>query len=403
MNKLLQTLLASITARFIKIWSKLKIIVTPTFWRTKFYTKVRQGFSKLFDIKPRNQQDYYGIFRWLVSKRLAFASVVVLGVLCLWYVVAMTPVKSATTRINTYYYNAIPLKFKEGSVRILGEGGYLAYEGQVADMQCEGQGTLYNSLGQMVYQGTFSDSKFNGEGTAYFPQGAVSYMGTFVDNLYHGQGSQFISTGSIAYEGGFISGLRNGQGMLYNKAGNLIYTGTFLHDNIVYSEFIDKGTTEVGKMYTGSTAVYRTEDEYCVSMPEISAVYAIADGSNSLEEEWNLQSVTVISSEITLEGETLNNMNDITNTLGEPQYFGVSWVNLSEAVAMNLLSKQGHSELGTVGMESVSVFDDVYAVSRYNQEIQVYIYGYEHNGLIYTFYTGGAGRENFQMYAIELA
>lgn len=403
MNKLLQTLLASITARFIRLWSKLKIITTPTFWRTKFFTKVRQGLYKLFDIKPKNQQDYYNIFRWMVSKRLATASVVVLGILCLWYIVSMTPEKSTSSRISTYYYNALPLKFKDGSVRILGEGGYLAYEGQVEGMQCVGQGTLYNPLGQVVYQGAFSDSKYNGEGTTYFPQGTTSYIGSFVDNLYHGEGSQFISSGTIVYEGDFVKGMRSGQGILYNQGGNKIYTGTFLNNDLVYSEFLGKGTTDVGRMYTGSTAVYRSEEEYCVSMPEINAVYSIADGSNSLEEEWNLQSIYVIDSEIVLEGVTLTDINEVTAHLGEPYYYGVSWVDLSESVTLNLLSKQGHSELGTVGMDTVAVFDDVYTVHAYDQEKQVYLYGYVQNGLVYTFYTGGAGLENFQMYAISLA
>lgn len=404
MNKLFSTLFSSIRAKFTSLWTRLRLWLSPTYWRTRGFTKLRQGFSRLFDIRPRSQKDYYGIFRWLVSKRLAFAVVVVLGVLCVFYIVSTLPALDFGTSggIRTYKYNAIPLKFYSGQVRILDKHGCLAYEGQVEKAQCEGSGVLYDEEGNTVYRGQFANSMFNGNGTSYYRDGTTQYEGEFVDNLYSGTGSYYRPTGVMEYAGGYTDGLRAGEGTLYNSAGTQIFSGSFQKGQIVYSEFLEKDTATVAQMYTGQTQIYNGDGEYCVSMTEIGAVYAVADGGNSLEENWTVNGIFVLSDSLYAEGQNLRSVNQITAAFGQPDYFGITWVNLPEAVALNLQADRAEG-LGKVAMTATESFDDVYAVEDYDKDFQLYIYSYQREGLLYTFYCTDSGVDSFFMYAIELA
>ena len=406
MNKLFSTLFSSIRAKFTSLWTKVRMWTSPIYWQSQVFTRIRLFFSRLFDVRPRHKKDYYAVFNWLVSKRLAFALVVILGILCAVYLYTALPKGFFTgtgSTVRTYRYNAIPLKFYSGSVRILAADGHLAYEGQVSDAHCVGQGTLYNKEGGKVYEGAFADDMYNGEGTLYYPEGTVQYQGNFLNNLFQGQGSYYRPNGSVEYVGEHESGHRNGEGTLYNAAANPIFTGTFQMDEIVYSQFLDKSTSAVSQMYTGKTQVYSSSSEYAVSMDEINAVYAVNDGSNSLDGEWTVSSIYVLSDSLSVEGETLTTINQLSARFGQPDYYGVSWVNLPEAVAVNLLAQSDDMLLGEVSLTTTSEFDEVYTVSSYDQDFQVYIYTYLQDGLLYTFYTTGSGSENFVMYSIETA
>ena len=406
MNKLFSTLFSSIRAKFTSLWTKVRMWTSPIYWQSQVFTRIRLFFSRLFDVRPRHKKDYYGIFNWLVSKRLAFALVIILGILCAVYLYTALPKGFFTgtgSTVRTYRYNAIPLKFYSGSVRILAADGHLAYEGQVSDAHCVGQGTLYNKEGGKVYEGAFADDMYNGEGTLYYPEGTVQYQGNFLNNLFQGHGSYYSPNGSVEYVGEHESGHRNGEGTLYNAAANPIFTGTFQMDEIVYSQFLDKSTSAVSQMYTGKTQVYSSSNEYAVSMDEINAVYSANDGSNSLDGEWTVNSIYVLSDSLPVEGETLTTINQLSARFGQPDYYGVSWVNLPEAVAVNLLAQSDDMLLGQVSLTTTSAFDGVYTVSSYDQDFQVYIYTYLQDGLLYTFYTTGSGSENFVMYSIETA
>ena len=404
MNKLFSTLFSSIRAKFTSLWTKVRLWTSPIYWQSQIFTRIRQFFSRLFDVRPRHKKDYYGIFNWLVSKRLAFALVVVVGILCGVYLYMTLPKGFFTgtgATVRTYRYNAIPLKFYSGTVRILAADGHLAYEGQVKDAHCAGQGTLYNKEGGKVYEGAFADDMYNGEGTLYYPEGMVRYQGSFLNNLFQGQGSYYRSSGAVEYVGEHESGHRNGQGVLYNAAANPIFTGTFQMDEILYSQFLDKATSEVSQMYTGKTQVYSSSSEYAVSMDEIGAVYAATDGSNTLDGEWTVGSIYVLSDRLPIEGETLTTINQLSAHFGQPDYYGVSWVDLPEAVAINLLAQEDPLQLGEVSLTTSSEFDGVYTVSGYDQDFQVYIYTYLQDGLLYTFYTTGSASEHFVMYSIQ--
>lgn len=405
MNSLFNTLITAVRAKFKKLYTKLRYWLQPAYWTKKLTTLFRKFFSTVFNVKPKDKKDYYPMLRWLVSKRLAFAIVIVLGVVSLFYLYTTLPdnfFSGESTSISTYKYNAIPLKFYEGTVRILAEDGYLAYEGEVADAQCIGTGTLYNAQGGKVYEGDFANDKYNGVGTLYYNSGAVRYIGDFVDNVYQGTGTAYRSTGAVEYTGDFISGYRNGQGTLYNATAKEIYSGTFLMDDIVYAEFLDKSTTTVAQMYTGATEVYSTDYEYAVTMSEIDAVYSATDGSASLDGNWIVDGIYVLSSDFPVAADSLTTINQLTAYFGTPDYFGVAWVNLPEAVTLNLLAKSNPDLLGSVSMSMTTPYQGVNTVQGYDQDHQVYIYTYIQDGLLYTFYTTGAGQTDFVMYAIEV-
>lgn len=405
MKKLFDTIFASLRAQFASLWNRLRRWTSPVFWRTRVFTALRRFFVNLFDMRPRHKKDYYGVFRWLVSKRLAFAAVVVLGVLCIAYLSLTLPkgffTGNTATTIRTYRYDAIPLKFYTGTVRILAADNHLVYLGQVKGAHCSGKGTLYHEDGGKIYEGQFENDMYNGDGTLYYPDGTVRYQGSFQNNLYQGKGKAFRPNGTPEYEGEYDSGLRNGEGTLYNAAANPIFTGAFQLDRLLYNQLLGKPTTQVAQMYTGASQVYSSDREYAVAMEEIGAVYAAADGSRALDGNYTVRQVCILADSFPAPGGDLTTINQLTAYFGEPDYFGASWVDLTEAAAINLLVQKSPGLLEPVTLNTSAQFDGVYTVSGYDTGYQTYLYTYLRDGLLYTFYTAGAGQERFAMYAIE--
>ena len=405
MNKLFSTLLSALRARFSTLWNKLRLWTNPTFWRAKVFTRIRQFFTRLFDVRPRHKKDYYPFLQWLVSKRLAFAIVVVLGIVCTFYLYTTLPkgfFTGGTATVRTYRYNAIPLKFYSGTVRILAGDGHVAYVGEVDKAHCVGQGTLYDKEGGKIYEGSFDNDMYNGQGLLYYPEGTVHYNGNFVNNLFQGQGTSFRSNGTTEYTGEHDAGRRNGTGTLYNAAASPIFTGTFQLDQIVYGQFLGKTTAEAAQMYTGSTTTYSGNGEYAVSMDEIGAAYSAVGGASTLDGNWTVNSIYVLSDAFPVEGGELTTINQLSDYFGQPDYYGVSAVTLPEGVAINLLGRSGDDTLGQVSITSTAAFEQVYTVSQYDKNYEVYLYNYLKDGLLYTFYTAGAGQDRFLMYAIEI-
>lgn len=377
---------------------------TPTFWRTTVFTKARQFFSKLLDVRPKDKNDYYGIGRWLVSKRLAFALIAVVGILCIAYIDANVPQKASdgnAATLHTYKYNSLPLKFYNGTVNILAKNGHLAYTGQVSKGAVNGNGILYAKDGTKVYEGAFSDNKYNGAGQLYYGSGVLEYNGDFSENQYQGKGSFYRPTGTLEYTGDYESGHRSGQGQLYSSTGNLIYTGTFSNDRIVYNELLSKATKAIASMYTGASSVFSTSDEYCVSMDDIGAVYAAQNGEDTLSGDWSVNDIYVLSGEITIGGTCYKSINALTKALGQPDYFGTSSVNLPEAICINKLIDNGNKDISAVSVTSGSAIQNVNSVTDYDSSASVYLYSYISGGLQYTFYATGAGSDSFVMYSIQ--
>ena len=405
MNNIFTVMFRAIRAKFTPIVTRLRRLTSGAVLRSRLLGLLQQGFSKLFNVKPRHSKDYYTVFRWMISKKLAFSIVIALGMVCIYYIYTMIPINFGTggTSIHTYKYNALPLKFYSGYCRILDGQERLAYEGEVEKANCEGVGTLYDKDGNVVYKGSFAKSRFEGNGTSYYPDGTTQYVGEFSENLYHGKGRAYRSSGILEYDGEHIRGERTGQGSLYNGSGSKIYSGSFLKNAIVYEEMVGKNTSNVAEMYQGSVRIYSSDSEYCVSMDEIGALYAAKDGSTTLDESWSVERVLVLSDVCRAEGLELTGIGAVNNAFGAASYFGTTRITLPEAVALNLLEGEAAQQMGGVEVNGITTYDEVFSVSDYDDTYEIYIYSYTRNELLYTFYCAGSGVDHFVMYAIEPA
>ena len=70
-DNLFRVLLASIKAKVTPFVTKVKMWTSWNFIRTRVITKIRDFLTSLLDVKPRHKKDYYSVFGWLVSRRLA--------------------------------------------------------------------------------------------------------------------------------------------------------------------------------------------------------------------------------------------------------------------------------------------------------------------------------------------
>lgn len=387
------------------LWVKIRLWLSPVFLRTQVLTRIREFFSNLLNVRPRDKKDYYPLFRWLVSKRLAFAIVVALGVASALYISVMVPIRRpGGGETPTYKYRSLPLKFYSGTVNILARDGHLAYTGEVAKGAAAGHGILYGADGEtVVYEGEFSGSMYNGTGTLYYRNGSPRYEGGFADNRYNGTGSSYRSNGVIEYSGDYVAGVRTGAGTLFNSVGSKVFEGSFLNDDIVYQEFLDRPTADIAAMYSGKTVTYQDGQEYCVAMPEINAVYAEKDGSDTLDNEWTVERVYVLSGSVPLRSGRCTTLPELTEAMGEPLYFGTAWVDLAEAVAWDLLAQNADSGLDTVRIDKSASLENVFDVADYDRNFQVYLYTFQQDGVLYTFYFKDVGETEFLMYAMESA
>ena len=122
MKNLLTILIGAARAKMMPLWIKLRMWSSPTFLKAQVLVRIREFFTKLLDVKPRNKWDYYSVFRWQVSKRLAFALVVALGLVAALYIAVTLPkdfLSGEGSGVPTYEYRALPLNFHSGKVRIL--------------------------------------------------------------------------------------------------------------------------------------------------------------------------------------------------------------------------------------------------------------------------------------------
>ncbi|WP_409966943.1 hypothetical protein RFF05_09890 [Bengtsoniella intestinalis] len=394
---------SAVRKRIYPVWYAIKRYSNLSVLKVKLFIPIRKFLTNILNVKPRSSTDYVPVARYLVSKRLVLAIIILAGVGCAYYISTVMPDDLfGSSTISRYRYDSWILKFYTGEVQILAEDGYVAYEGYVEDAYCTGTGSLYDSDGNLVYAGDFDQSAFNGTGVSYYPTGVVKHTGAYVNNLYHGEGQDYYATGILAYTGAYVDGLRTGEGVLNNYAGTQIYQGTFQSNYIVYQNLLGKSSQEVDGYYSGSATVYSSSSEYVVTMEEIDALYSLADGANSLNETWPVERILVLEDEIQIEGQIFTSINAITAYLGQPNYMGTAWVNLEESVAINTLYEAGRQDFGQVTMSGSSVFQEVYTIDGYDTAVEVYIYSYLRDGIGYTFYTPMAGQDSFVFYALEL-
>lgn len=388
MNVFIRAILSSIKAKITPLVTRLRFFFTPQFWRTMVISKFRQLFSKIFNVRPKDKNDYYGIWRYLVSKRLAYAIVMVIGVLSLVYIVSIWGVLFPNKEgIKTYAYNSFLLRLTNADkVIITGKGGYKAYEGPVKGGAVTGVGQLFDKDNHMVYRGNFQNNKYNGVGTAYYPSGAVKYTGSFAENLYEGEGRLFRESGALEYDGQFVKGMKDGTGKLFNEKGDLVYTGGFSQDGLLYFELVGQSASDVRESYTGQMHVYESDREYCVRLNEIDALYTGTKAEDSVENEIKVDTVYVLKDSFRLGTKEYTSIADITGVLGTPLYHGNSMAILPEAVIIDIMSKYKDTLNGPIDIDLTQRYEEYSQVKSYDRNYPLYLYSFEKDGIMYTFY-----------------
>lgn len=403
MKNVFQILIGVLKAKILPFWTKFKLWTSWAFIRSKVLTKLRQLFAKLFDIRPRDKEDYYSIGKWMVSKRLAFAVTIVIGLISVYYVFFInTPafLQAKDGGVKTYQYDSIPLRFTEGKVRILAESGYRAYEGEVAKGSANGQGKLYRQDGSLVYDGEFVQSKYHGQGKLYYPSEQLQYQGEFADNLFSGTGSLYYENGNKEYAGEFLNGMREGKGIYYSSTGNKVFEGNFSRDELLYTDFLGKTTAEAGNNYTGRREVYMNDEYFVVSMKDISAVYYGKANSDNLDGTILIDGVYVLADVFNYQGLEYNNISEMSELFSQPEYEGNTYITMPEAVAIHVLCEDGVVFYGDVEGEFGHTLDDVIQVESFDENYTLYLHTFVVGDLRYTFF-GKDKSGTFSMYLIE--
>jgi len=354
-----------------------------------FSDKAKKAVKKLLDMRPENEDDYYGIGNFLVSRKLAFVLVLAAAVLCAVFAVSFIPhiTEEDAGVYRIYKYNSVGLKFISDKVRILGKSGYTAYTGDVDKGEVTGEGTLYSPDGHIVYSGSFDNNMYNGSGKRYYDNSKLWYEGNFKDNLFDGEGTMYREDGTICYSGNFSQGSMEGEGQLYGKSGRAVYKGTFLKNDILFKELLGKSTSEVHQMYTGETVVYEGGTDYCVCMKDINALYFGDTDTNRLDEEVRVSGVYVLSDSVAFASETADDIKAVKKILGEPLYEGNTALSVKDKTALLEACKGQKNVLyGASDMVTRAVFDDVYEITDAGREYLVYMYVFEQEDTIYTFF-----------------
>ncbi|MCL1806954.1 MAG: hypothetical protein FWG31_04555 [Oscillospiraceae bacterium] len=403
MGPFLSSFFSMLVLKFMGVWNKVRLIFNPTWWRTTGVAAFTKFFRGILNVKPRDKNDYYPLLRWLVSKRLTFAILIGLTVVSVWYIAAMSPLAKTADgqdgqNIPTYRWKALPLKFYKGEVRIVAKDGHIAYHGSVKGGKADGQGRLFDGNDALIYAGAFENSMYEGAGELFYPDGLHQYIGSFSQNIFHGEGAYYRPSGVLYHKGGYAFGLKSGPGELYNAGGNKIYTGSWHMDHLVYAELVGKTTAEAAEMYEGRSTTYSVGNETCAALREINALYAADSGENTVEQEWKVRSVYVLSPSFFRNGKEISDVTALRSSMDGPEYAGFTWVTLADAVALNLAEDPN---IEPIPIQGRFVLEDVFQGTSYDRNREIYIYVYHADGLIYTFFCESATAANFIMYSIE--
>ena len=400
-----QLLWTAITQRFSRLLFRIRNLTNLSRLRSILIGRITLFFRKLLDVRPKDKNDYYTLFGYMISKRLAYLVVIVVGGVCAIFVYQANSSFFngifKTGEIRTYDYDSILLRMAQGNVRIRAKDGYIAYEGTVDKGYAKGEGQLFDAQSMLVYEGSFEKSKYEGQGTRYHSNGNMMYTGDFSNNLYNGVGRQFRESGSLIYDGEFVNGLKEGTGQLYDNGGNKIYNGRFSKDRILYSELLGKTAAKVSESYTGSMLLYSDDEMFAVYMDDINALYSGTENPDALENEVIVDTVYVLSSEFPVKEGTASVPTEITEYLGKPIFEGNSYLTEQEAIVSALVrEKTGDLYYSDPSLDLEYVYDDYYTVNGFNTDKQVYLYTYEKDGMEYTFVCPSEGA-SFGFYYIS--
>ncbi len=390
MNDLFNVLISTIKAKITPLWTKLKYWTSWSYIHSRILTKARQLLSGLFSIKPRNKHDYFPILGFLVSRKLAFSVVIIVGLLCLYYLFFINPpsrlVSGMADGLRVYDYDSIPLRFVNDRVRIRAKSGYTAYEGAVERGYASGYGTLYSQDGQRVYEGQFAQNKYEGTGTLYYPSGQPQYKGAFSENLFEGEGILYRENGTKQYAGTFLNGEEEGAGTLYDGAESPVFSGSFHLGDIVYSQLLGLGADEIAAMYTGERTLYQLEGETAVMLEEIDAYYMSGAAEDSIEDTLTADRVYVCRDSFRYGDQVIDTINGLTEALGLPSFEGNSYLTFPEAVGISWQQEQGKRLETESGLSAQAPYKEVREVDGFNESGLLYLYVYQKDDLTYTFF-----------------
>ncbi|MBR1913677.1 MAG: hypothetical protein IJ827_02485 [Lachnospiraceae bacterium] len=391
-DNLFSVLIATIKSRFAAIVSKLRLWLSWNYVRTRVIGGIRDFFFKLLDVKPKNKNDYFSVFGWMVSKRLAYAGIIIVGVLSIWYIGATTKVFDRLTAnggLRTYSYDSVLLRLAKDKVRIKARSGYVAYEGEVSKGYVTGVGTLYSPDNVMLYNGSFLKNRYEGEGSQYYETGALRYTGSFHDNLYEGEGKLYREDGTEEYEGGFFAGMKDSHGKLVDSGNNAIYEGSFASDEIVYSELLGKSADEIRNMYFGKQVLYEDSEDLgsdsVIHLKDINALYLSQSDGSAADDSGKATQVVVLKDTFRSGMSEADDIEGLRQILGNPIYEGNSSVILPEAIAINVLNDSRKTINGRVDMDVTEVYSDDIVVNRFATDYPVYVYTFKRGSLVYSF------------------
>lgn len=350
--------------------------------------KLQQACSTFLDVRPRGKDDYFAAGRWLISRRLAYAALLLAGIWGIWYLLGSLPAppdaSGGEKALPAYRHSSHALKNFTGEARVLARGGYTAYIGALSGGLAEGNGVLYGQDGGVVYEGAFSANRYEGQGRLYFSGGELQYEGGFSRNLFDGSGTLYAAGGTLAYQGDFQSGLRHGAGDLYGASGRKLFTGRFYQDSIVFSDFLDRPATVLGEAFLEPAHTYRAGETACAAYPALGALCETASSETALESGPAVRRIFLWGQNLpfgTLEAAELDRI------LGAPVYAGDSLVSFAELAAICELQSRDAGAFPTVSApEFEKPFDEVSVLGSFTPSETVYLRAYQAGGLLYTFY-----------------
>ena len=389
-NNLFSVLISSIKSKFASIVSKLRLWFSWDYVRTRIIGRIRDFFVRLFNVKPKSKDDYYTVFRWMISKRLAYLIVIIVGVVSIWYILSTKHLFSGSSAgIPTYSYDSIMLRMAKDKVRIKAKSGYIAYEGDVSKGYATGQGTLFSKDGVVLYTGAFEKNYFEGEGIQNYESGVMHYKGTFHQNLYEGQGTLFRENGTREYEGTFFAGMKDGEGKLFDQGGNPVFEGSFASGEIIYGELLGKTPKDIRTKYFGSQIMYaESEDmgkDVAIYLKDIDALYLAQSDGSAADDSLKATDVIILSNVFRNGRTEARSIEVVKQMLGDPVYEGYSSVIFPEAVAINVLNDRQKTLKGRVNMDMTAVYTDDIIVQSIDTEYVVYIYSFKRGDLLYSF------------------
>lgn len=389
MNNLISVLTSALKARITPLWTKLKYWTNWNYIRANGLSRIRKALSKIFNVKPRDKQDYYPVFGFLVSRRLAHAFVIVVGILCVSYLLWAKPFRSgieeAEEGVMTYSYNSILLRFAEGTVRIRAKSGYIAYEGNVDKGYAAGYGQLFDREGGLVYKGNFEQNQYAGQGSLYLPSGQLRYEGEFQNNVFEGTGVLYRENGARKYSGHFSDGSFEGEGTLYDATDKEVFRGSFHNGELVYTQLLGKSAAEIAELYTGSRMIYQEAAGYVVVLEDIEAFYMQPADSSSLEGTAKTTAIYVGKDEFAYGESRITTIEELREALGAPVFEGNSYATLPELAGADWLRKNGRMLPAELTLETRQLYDEVSSVTGYAADALVYLHVFQVEDITYTF------------------